>query len=311
MTGHDGKRLRAAAAPQDGFPERILTGGKPEFAMRMSTEKVAFLTTTAARLRKNIIRMILNAGSGHPGGSLSAIDIITYLYFHHMRIDPANPAWPDRDRFVLSKGHCAPALYAALAARGYFPEEELWTLRDIGSMLQGHPDMRKTPGVDITTGSLGQGFACAAGMALGAKVLRKDFRVFVMVGDGELQEGVIWEAAMAGAHYRLGNLVAVVDNNRLQTDGRTSEIMAVEPIGQKWTAFGWDVQQINGHDFLEIDDAFQQARSRRGRPQLIIANTVKGKGIPAIEDDPAWHSLPATAAELERFLARAPREVFE
>lgn len=279
--------------------------------MRISREQIAFLTATAARLRKNIIRMILQAGSGHPGGSLSAIDIITYLYFHHMRIDPAHPGWPDRDRFILSKGHCAPALYAALAARGYFPEELLWTLRDIGSLLQGHPDMRKTPGVDITTGSLGQGFACAAGIALGGRILHKDFRVFVMVGDGEIQEGVIWEAAMAAAHYGLDNLVAIVDNNRLQTDGRTSEIMAVEPIEQKWTAFGWDARRINGHDFEQIDDAFQQARTCRGRPQVIVADTVKGKGIPAIEDDPAWHSLPATAAELEQFLADAPREVFE
>jgi transketolase len=228
-----------------------------------------------------------------------------------MRIDPGDPDWPDRDRFVLSKGHCAPAVYAALAARGYFPAEALSTLRDIGSILQGHPDMRKTPGIDMTTGSLGQGFACAVGMALGGKLLRRGFRVYVMVGDGEIQEGVVWEAAMAAAHYGLDNLVAIVDNNGLQTDGRTHQIMAVEPIEAKWTAFGWDAQRIDGHNFEQIGAAFETANRRPGRPHVIVADTVKGKGIPAIEDDAGWHSLPATQTELQEFLAAAPAGVFQ
>ncbi len=279
--------------------------------MRDESDRTEDLAATAARLRQSIVRMILNAGSGHPGGSLSAIDVIAYLYFRHMRIDPGDPDWPDRDRFVLSKGHCAPAVYAALAARGYFPAEALSTLRDIGSILQGHPDMRKTPGIDMTTGSLGQGFACAVGMALGGKLLRRGFRVYVMVGDGEIQEGVVWEAAMAAAHYGLDNLVAIVDNNGLQTDGRTHQIMAVEPIEAKWTAFGWDAQRIDGHNFEQIGVAFETANRRPGRPHVIVADTVKGKGIPAIEDDAGWHSLPATQPELQEFLAAAPAGVFQ
>ena len=207
------------------------------------------LQDIAFGLRRDILEMIGRAGSGHPGGSLSAIDIVTYLYFHAMRIDPARPDWEDRDRFVLSKGHCAPAWYAALAGRGYFPRRTLWTLRDIESKLQGHPDMNKCPGVDFTTGSLGQGSSCAAGIALGGKVRKKSFRVFALLSDGELQEGIVWEAAMASAQYGLSNLVAIIDDNGLQTDGRTADIVNPRPVAAKFRAFGWDAQEIDGHDF--------------------------------------------------------------
>ena len=219
---------------------------------------IAELKRTAARLRANIVRMIALAGSGHNGGSLSAIDVITYLYFHELRIDPARPRWPDRDRFVLSKGHCCPALYAALSARGFFAEELLWTLRDIGSVLQGHPDMTKTPGLDMTTGSLGQGISAAVGMALAGKLDGRDYRVYCMVGDGELQEGQVWEAAMAAAHHGLDNLLVVVDNNQMETDGPTRSIINVEPIARRWQGFGWHTVDIDGHDFRQIHE-----RSRR------------------------------------------------
>ena len=249
------------------------------------------LRRTVYQLRRDILRMIAKAGSGHPGGSLSAIDMIAYLYFHRMRIDPARPGWEDRDRFVLSKGHCAPAWYAALAARGYFPRETLWTLREIDSSLQGHPDMMKRPGVDMTTGSLGQGFSCAAGIALGGKRRGKHFRVYVMLSDGELQEGVVWEAAMAAGQFRLGNLIALIDDNGLQTDGRTADIMNPAPIADKFAAFGWETERIDGHDFEQIHEAVERAQAQRGRPHMIVAATVKGKGVPSLEDKVGSHSL--------------------
>ena len=263
------------------------------------------LRETARRLRCDILRMVSGAGSGHPGGSFSAIDIITYLYFHRMRVDPARPDWEDRDRFVLSKGHCSPAVYAALAARGYFPREVLWTLREIGSPLQGHPDMRKTPGIDMTTGSLGQGFSCAAGIALAGKLRKRDFRVYCMLGDGEIQEGVVWEAAMAAVHYKLDNLVAIVDNNRLQTDGWTADIMGVERIEDKWRGFGWEAMRIGGHDFEAIHAAAEWAGKRAGVPHAIVADTVKGKGVREMENNVAWHAVggPLPAAQYQRFLA--------
>lgn len=267
-----------------------------------NSEEAARLRSIARELRCDIIRMITEAGSGHPGGSLSAIDIVTYLYFHRMRVDPADPGCPDRDRFVLSKGHCSPAPYAALARRGYFPREVLWTLRDIGSPLQGHPDMRKTPGIDMTTGSLGQGFACATGIALGGRHQGKDFRVYALLGDGEIQEGVIWEAAMAAAHYRLDNLVAFVDNNKLQTDGATAGIMGIEPVEEKFRAFGWEARRIDGHDFEQIHRACEWAMERGGKPHAIVADTVKGKGIREMEGDHHWHGLPPTKEQAERFL---------
>jgi len=259
----------------------------------------AKLQETARDLRCDIIRMLAKSGSGHPGGSLSAIDMVTYLYWHQMRIDPANPEWDDRDRFVLSKGHCAPALYVALANRGYFPRDVLWTLRDVESALQGHPDMRKTTGVDMTTGSLGQGFSAAAGIALGGKVQKRDLRVYVMLSDGELQEGVVWEAAMAASHYRLDNLIALIDDNHLQTDGATAEIMNPNPIAEKWKAFGWEVFAINGHDFQEIHGAVQKCMLQEGRPHVVVAQTVKGKGVPSQEGNPEWHSLAKPMTEEE------------
>jgi transketolase len=262
------------------------------------------LRVTASRLRRNIIRMITVAGSGHPGGSLSAIDVITYLYFHRMRLDPQDPRWEERDRFILSKGHCAPALYVALAGRGYFPESELWTLRDIGSILQGHPDMRKTPGVDMTTGSLGQGLSCALGMALAGKLDRKDYRVYVMLGDGEVQSGQVWEAAMAAAHYHLDNLVTIVDDNRLQCDGMTEAVMNIRPLAEKWRAFGWRVQSIDGHDFREIHGAFEQCLPLTGKPMVILSNTVKGKGVSFMEGVVGWHAGAPSTEMAEAALAQ-------
>lgn len=267
------------------------------------------LQRTANELRKDIISMIGVAGSGHPGGSLSAIDYITYLYWHRLRIDSANPGWADRDRFVMSKGHCAPALYVALANRGYFPREVLWTLRDVDSALQGHPDMRKAVGVDMTTGSLGQGFSCAAGIALGGKLQGKDFRVYAMVSDAELQEGILWEAAMAANHYRLDNLIAFVDNNKLQTDGVTADIMNPNPVAEKWQAFGWEVCQVDGHDLRQIHEAVSRCQSQDGRPHVIVGETIKGKGVPSMENRVEWHALgrPWTEAEMEGFLAELER----
>jgi transketolase len=267
----------------------------------MTNDEIRELRTIAAQMRVNILRMIQAAGSGHPGGSLSAIDIVAYLYFRHMRIDPARPKWEDRDRFVLSKGHCAPALYAALAARGYFANEVLWTLRDIGSLLQGHPDMKGACGIDMTSGSLGQGFAAGTGIALGSKYRRQTFRVYAMLSDGEIQEGLVWEAALAAAHYKLDNLVAIVDANRQQSDGWISEIMTIEPIVDKWRAFGWDVLRIDGHDFYQIEGALNWAMPQNGKPHVIIANTIKGKGVAEMEDNPAWHSRAMTAEMLQAY----------
>ncbi|MGO8701715.1 MAG: transketolase [Limisphaerales bacterium] len=244
----------------------------------------------ARRLRAHIIRMISTAGSGHCGGSLSAIDILTYLYFHELRIRPEEPLWSDRDRFLLSKGHCAPALYAVLAERGFFPEESLGTLREIDSILQGHPDMKKTPGVDMTTGSLGQGFSCAVGMALAGRMDRKAYRVYVMLGDSELQTGLLWEAAMFSQHQGLDNLVAIIDNNKLQSDGVTATIVDIEPIADKWRAFGWEARRINGHDFQQIHAAISESKAPNRRPKVIIADTIKGKGVSFMEGVVSWHS---------------------
>ena len=267
----------------------------------MTDAEIRELRAIAARLRVNILRMIQIAGSGHPGGSLSAIDVVAYLYFRQMRIDPARPKWEERDRFVLSKGHCAPALYAALAGRGYFPEDVLWTLRDIRSLLQGHPDMKGAPGIDMTTGSLGQGFSAATGIALGGKIRGQGFHVYAMLGDGEIEEGLVWEAAMSAGHYKVDNLVAIVDSNRQQSDGWISEIMTIEPIEDKWRAFGWEATRIDGHDFRQIDEAFEWAIGRNGRPHVIIANTVKGKGVAEMEDNPGWHSRAMTVEMLHAY----------
>ncbi len=258
---------------------------------------IEFLETKARQLRCKIIRMIAAASSGHPGGSLSAIDILTYLYFTRMRIDPTYPAWPDRDRFILSKGHCSPALYAVLAERGYFAEQHLGTLRDIDSILQGHPDMKKTPGVDMTTGSLGQGLSCGVGIALGGRLNHKDFRVYVMISDGENQSGQIWEAAMAAAQFQLDHLIVVVDNNLIQSDGVTRTIINIEPAEERWRSFGWEVQRINGHNFEQIHEVFAKCQALEGKPHVIIADTVKGKGVSFMENTVKWHSGPPSREE--------------
>lgn len=263
----------------------------------------------ANSIRKNIIKMTYEAKSGHPGGSLSACEILTALYFKEMRIDPNNPKWEDRDRFVLSKGHATPALYAVLAERGFFPKEELMRFRKIDSMLQGHPDMKGTPGVDMSTGSLGQGLAAANGMALSAKLDNKDYRVYALVGDGEIQEGIIWEAAMLASHYKLDNLTVFIDHNGLQIDGFNKDVMNVEPIDKKFEAFGWNVLSIDGHDFDQIFDALEKSKQVKGKPTLIIANTVKGKGISFMENQASWHGTAPNAEQAQKALAELGGEM--
>lgn len=253
--------------------------------------RISFLESKANELRKNILTMIHEAKSGHPGGALSIADIVTALYFDEMRIDPENPKWPDRDRLVLSKGHTCPVVYAALAMRGYFDFDHIHTLRKLDSILQGHPDMKKTPGLDMTSGSLGQGLSAGVGMALGAKLDKLPSRVFVILGDGEVQEGQVWEAAMTAAKYKLDNLVAVVDCNNLQVDGFCSEIMPVEPLDKKWAAFGWEVIKIDGHDMEQVVAALAQARQAEGKPVCILAKTVKGKGVSYMENVCEWHGI--------------------
>ncbi len=247
------------------------------------------LQEKAKDVRIDIIRQIHSAGSGHPGGSLSAADIITYLYFAEMNIDPQDPHKAGRDRFVLSKGHAAPALYAALAEKGYFPKETLLTLRQAGSILQGHPDRKTVPGVDMSTGSLGQGISAAVGMALADKIDENGARVYSVLGDGELQEGMVWEAAMAAAHYGLSNLTIFVDHNGLQIDGRNEDVITVAPIAEKFESFGWDVQKIDGHDFEQIAAAVENAKAVSDKPQAIIAETIKGKGVSFMENEAGWH----------------------
>lgn len=264
---------------------------------------ISFLKEKAKEIRRSIVSMITEAKSGHPGGSLSATDILTALYFSEMNIDPANPKMEGRDRFVLSKGHAAPAIYATLAERGYFSKDELMTLRKFGSRLQGHPDMKKLPGIEISTGSLGQGLSVANGMALNAKMFNENYRTYVILGDGEIQEGQIWEAAMTAAHYKLDNLCAFLDNNNLQIDGNVSEIMGVEPLDKKWEAFGWNVIKIDGHDFEQILSALDKARECKSKPTMIIAKTIKGKGVSFMENVCGFHGVAPTLEELERALA--------
>ncbi len=271
--------------------------------MSEQTEKLAKLREQARQIRRHIVSMLGEAGSGHPGGSLSAADIVTALYFDVMRINPQNPDWPERDRFVLSKGHAAPLLYAALAERGYFPVENLRTLRRLGSPLQGHPDMRKVPGVEMSTGSLGQGLSAANGMAIAGKLDGKDYRVFVLLGDGEIEEGQVWEAAMAAAHYKLDNVTAFLDYNGLQIDGPIDVVMSAEPLADKWRAFGWDVQEIDGHDMEQILSAIARARETQGKPGIIIARTVKGKGVSFMENEVSWHGSAPKPEQVEKALA--------
>ena len=269
------------------------------------------LKIKACKARMGIIEGVFNAKSGHPGGSLSCVDIITYLYFHHMNVDPQNPKSDDRDRFVLSKGHAAPALYSVLALKGYFPVEEIKTLRKSDSMLQGHPSIKYTPGVDMSTGSLGQGISAACGMALGAKLGGKNYRVFTVLGDGEIQEGQVWEAAMFASAKGLDNLVAVVDNNGLQIDGKISEVNSPYPILEKFKAFGWNVIEICAHSFDEIDAAFNAAAEFKGKPSVIIANSVKGKGVSYMEDQVSWHGTAPNAEQYEQAMSELTQALAE
>lgn len=254
-------------------------------------------------LRRDIVTMIYQAGDGHPAPSLSAVDIIAVLYFHIMKVDPSNPSWPERDRLILSKGHACPALYAALARRGYFPLEELPTLRSLHSRLQGHPDMKKTPGVDFTSGSLGNGISIGLGMALAARLRGYDYYTYVITGDGELEEGIIWESAMAATHYKVGNLIVFVDNNGMQSGGKVEDITALYPLAAKWEAFGWHCQTIDGHDIEGIIDAVERAKAEKDKPSVIIARTVKGKGVPFMENDNSWHKGSFTREQWEEAMA--------
>ena len=255
----------------------------------MTELEIKQLQATACKVRMGVIEGTHGAKAGHPGGSLSAADMFTYLYFKELNIDPADPKNPDRDRFVLSKGHTAPGLYSALANRGFFPVEDLPTLRHIDSYLQGHPNMNTVPGVDMSTGSLGQGISCAAGMALGAKHQGKTFRVYTLLGDGEIQEGQVWEACMLAAHYKLDNFCVIVDNNGLQIDGPVAKVMSPYPIDEKLAAFGFHVEVIDGHDYNQIEAAFAAARATKGQPTAIVMKTLKGKGVSFMEGQASWH----------------------
>ena len=255
------------------------------------------LQITACKVRMGILTGTHSAKAGHPGGSLSAADLFTYLYFQELNVDPANPKWEDRDRFVLSKGHTAPGLYAALAHRGFFPVEDLTTLRHIDSYLQGHPNMNSVPGVDMSTGSLGQGISCAVGMAMGLKHQGKSARVYTLLGDGEIQEGQVWEACMAASHYKLDNLVVIVDNNGLQIDGDVAKVMSPYPIADKLEAFGFHTIAIDGHDFDQMEKAFAEARTVKGKPTAIVMKTVKGKGVSFMENNAGWHGKAPNDAE--------------
>ncbi|MFP4000631.1 MAG: transketolase [Thermoplasmata archaeon] len=265
----------------------------------LEESRIKVLEEIARKIRVHVVESTHEAGSGHPGGSLSATDILTALYFEIMNHRPDEPEWPQRDRLVLSKGHAAPALYGALAESGYFPVEELMTLRKLGSRLQGHPSVKATPGVDASTGSLGQGLSIAAGMALAAKLDRDAYKVFTICGDGELQSGQIWEAAMFASHNKLDNLIVFLDRNKLQIDGSTEEVMSIEPIVSKWNSFGWHVLEINGHDMEEIVDAVGRADEVHGEPTLIVAHTIKGKGVPFMEGSLAFHGKAANDEQLE------------
>ena len=261
------------------------------------------LNEIANVIRKDIVSMICKSKSGHPGGSLSAVEILTALYFDQINIDPTNPKMEDRDRFVLSKGHAAPALYATLSERGYFDKEELNHLRQIGSMLQGHPDMKKIPGVEMSTGSLGQGFSVACGMAMAAKLDNAPWNVYALLGDGEVQEGIIWEAAMSAAHYKLDNMIAFLDYNGLQIDGDVESVMNINPIEDKFKTFGWNVITIDGHDFDQIFAALDMAKDTVDKPTMIIAKTIKGKGVSFMENQASWHGSAPSEEQLQQALS--------
>ncbi len=269
----------------------------------MDNARIGELKHIANEVRKNIVTQVYSASSGHPGGSLSIADVLTYLYFEKMNVKTDDPKWAERDRLVLSKGHASPALYAALAEKGFFPKEELVKFRNIESFLQGHPDMKHTPGVDMTSGSLGLGVSAACGMALGAKAQKKDYRVYSVLGDGEIAEGQVWEAAMFAAHYKLDNLCIFIDNNGLQIDGEIEKVMNSNPIDEKYAAFGWNVQVINGHDFEQIDNAVKNAENCKGKPSVIIMKTTKGKGVSFMEGKASWHGAAPNAEQYAQAMA--------
>jgi len=276
----------------------------PQLKIPMS---VGDLKLMAATIRCDIIEMICTAKAGHPGGSLSATDLVTALYFRLMRIDPANPRWPERDRFILSKGHACPVWYSALAERGFFDKSHLGTLRRLGSILQGHPDMNKVPGIDMTAGSLGHGLSVGIGMALAGRLQKQDYHVWVVIGDGESQEGSIWEAAMSGSKWKLDNLTAIMDRNNLQNDSYVDKLMPIEPAADKWRAFGWNTVEIDGHSMEEIVTALEGAKSFKGAPTMIIANTVKGKGVSYMENVCEWHGKAPCREEADRALEEIRR----
>lgn len=270
--------------------------------VELSASEVSRIEAGVRNIRRNVLRMINRAASGHVGGSLSAADILGLLYLKVMRVDPGNPFWPERDRFVLSKGHTSAGYYATLAEAGYLPVDELDSFDCINSRLQGHPDKSKLPGIEMSTGSLGQGLSVGCGMALGAKLRQADIRVYVLMGDGELNEGQVWEAAMSAVKYRLDNLTAIIDRNNIQLIGPTEESMPLEPLAEKWRAFGWEVLEADGHDIRELYTRLMQAREACGRPVALIASTVKGKGVSFMEGTAAWHSKAPSASELESAL---------
>jgi len=274
-------------------------------------DEIKKLIDIANRIRISSLKMVHNAGAGHPGGSLSIAEMVAVLYFKEMRIDPKNPGWEDRDRLILSKGHACPALYTALAMKGYFDEKHLMTFDHIDSILQGHPDMRLTPGLDMSAGSLGQGISVGIGMALGARLRKKDFRTYVIIGDGECQEGQIWESALIAPKYKLDNLTVLLDNNEFQLVGRTDEIASIKPIVPKWEAFGWNVITIDGHDVKQIIGAIEEARGVRGKPTLINAMTVKAKGVSFMEAKAKWHYSVPTNDELKQALAELEKKLAE
>lgn len=268
------------------------------------TEQVILdLEKRARAIRRAVVDMVYGAGSGHPGGSLSAADIIAAMYFHQLRIDPSRPDWPGRDRFIVSKGHAAPALYAALAQRGFFPEPELVTFRQLDSRLQGHPDRNKTPGVDMTAGALGHGLSIGSGLALAARLNGESYRTYVLLGDGEIQAGIAWEGAMTAAKFHLDNLTAILDLNGVQLDGMVADIMPLEPVADKWRAFGWHVLEIDGHDVRQILEALDVVTKIHARPTMIIAHTIKGKGISYMENKSMWHGRAPTKEQYEQAMA--------
>ena len=277
----------------------------------MTSQEKKQLQILACKVRMGIIESTHAAKCGHPGGSMSAAELFTYLYFKEMNVDPKNPQWEERDRFVLSKGHCAPGLYAALAHRGFFPVEDLLQLRKVGSYLQGHPNMNTVPGIDMSTGSLGQGISTACGMALSAKLKKQSNRVYTLLGDGEIQEGQVWEACMFASHYKLDNLCVIIDNNGLQIDGNVAKVMSPYPIDAKLEAFGFDVQCIDGHDFEAIEAALNHAKTVTGKPSAIVMTTVKGKDVSFMENEAGWHGVAPNDAQYEQAMAELNKKLTE